>query len=237
MVKSIVKPVFSVIMSFVIVIFFVGIVYHDSQVKKVDDAPVLTEPQVAPSDQPMVGPTRAVVTPDSNSGKEDELWDTFMDTNSLFIPSLEIYAEINNSDGNGSTTGNKSMYLPQSNDVTQWVEGGTVTSENDLVLIAGQVKWDKKDAALRDLEEAELGSVAFVSDEEGSRQEFQLESIAPYRYQKTTIPLRDIDTQNKKLVVVATGGEIQKTKLGWIFEDSVVSTWKSVGDVQEKKLP
>lgn len=140
----------------------------------------------------------------------------------LLIPATNVYAPIDEKSGN-ITAGE--LTLPEASKVTRWSKGPGVTSKEGNIVIAGHVSWNGKPGALYNLAKVPLGSMAWVTDEKGNRQGFQLVSKVPYK--KTSLPSSIWDSKGeKRLTVITCGGKLHLVDGAWHFDSNIVSTWK-----------
>lgn len=184
-----------------------------------DHAPDLTTAENADKDLKPQGPRSAelngsTVTPES------------MEKLHLLIPATKVYAPLDEKSGN-ITRGE--LVLPEASKVTRWRAGPGVTSDKGNMIIAGHVSWNGKPGALYNLAKVPLGSMAWVTDDRGHRQGFQLVSKVPYK--KTALPSSLWDKKGeKRLTVITCGGKLHLVDGAWHFDSNIVSTWKLLPD-------
>lgn len=194
-----------------------------------EEAPQLSAPISAPATQTPVGPTEAPVKdyPKEEKGEPTEIKMTpeKMAPNHLYIPALGVYGRIDQKTGDlvdGSLT------LPQANEVTRWKGGSNVTSDKGNILIAGHVSWNGVRGLVYPLVNIKAGNLAYVTDGEGNREEFQLQTATTIK--KSALPKEVWDTTGpKQLVVVTCGGDIYRRSDGSLhFDSNVIATFVPV---------
>lgn len=200
-----------------------------------EEAPQIEVPIVAPKDQEPVGPTAAEVKqypPEDENGntadekpKDVQMSPEAMKPNHLFIPSLGVYGHINQYKGKLE---NDTLTLPGAYEVTRWQGGSNVKDKKGNILIAGHVSWNGVHGLIHDLAHIKAGNLAYITDEEGNRQAFQLQKAETIK--KEVLPQEIWDTTGpKQLVVVTCGGEIYRRSDGSMhFDSNVIATFVPV---------
>lgn len=179
---------------------------------------------VATPGQAPVGPTEAEVV--MGEGREI-VSETTMAPNKLFVPALNIYADIDKSGDFGSVIEGE-FILPPEDRVAQWRDGGGVTDDEGNLVLAGHVSYNGNEGALYDLAGIKAGHLAFVSDGEGNVEEYQLYKADSYT--KTVLPESIwTDEGSKKLTIITCGGEMIRYDDGsWHYDSNIVATFVPV---------
>lgn len=219
-----------------IVVMVVGgvfIIYRGFNVPP--DEPPHIEVITAPESQLPVGPIEAEVKVNEDNPADNMMNPESMKPSRLFIPSIGTYAYIN-TEGNMGSFKKGSMVLPKASQVTQWDEGSTVNSTEGVMLIAGHVSYNGDKGSLYDLHLVNVGEMAFVTDSEGNRQAFQMQSRDVI--QKTDLPDYIFEqTGDKRLILVTCGGKVVKQSNGsYRYDSNVIVTFVPVQeDVSENE--
>lgn len=185
-----------------------------------ENTPQVEEPISAPKDQKPVGPTSAEINTDGES-KEMSLPD--MEPNHLFIPALEVYTLIDTSENFGQISKGL-LVLPPPKSVTRWVEGSNVRDPKGSILLSGHISYNGTRGAVYHLADIKAGNIAYVSDEAGLIQSFQLETLDTIR--KSSLPENVWDLKGpKKLTVVTCGGKLLKRGKSWTYDSNIIATF------------
>lgn len=232
----------------VLLIFGGGWQVYRSLNKKVEPVPAPPSNYSVSDSIPTSGPDSGVVKVVKPKGNKDEpsnftnpgdeeLGPGFtmnpedMRKNRVYVPSIGAYGPI-------ETHGidNKMLVLNENPFyVTQYRKGGTVTSKEGTLLLAGHVSYNTLHGTFHDLAYIKPGEVAYVTDEKGNRAKFKATKIAVFG--KTDVergytyingkkePLNLYTSKGpKRLVLVTCGGEVVQTSHGRIWSDNVVVT-------------
>lgn len=194
-----------------------------------EEAPQVERPVVAAPDQTPVGPSEAPVKsypPEEAKAENTVMSPEAMAPNRVFIPSLGVYGAIDRATG-ALEAG--FLTLPSAEKVTQWEGGSKVTSSEGNILIAGHVSWNGEKGLLHDMAYLKAGELAYITDEKGHRQAFQLKTLTTVK--KSSLPQEIWATTGpKQLVMVTCGGSIYRTSSGALhFDSNVISTFVPVG--------
>lgn len=197
--------------------YFIFNAFH----KQPENIPNISSEEIATPKQTAVGPREAQV---KDGAKEEKMSPEKMAPNRIFIPSINVYAPIDEKSGQISQ---RKLVLPEASKVTRWHGGSQVTTPTGNLLIAGHVSWNGEPGALYNLAKAPLGAQAWVTDVKGNRQQFQLERKTPYK--KEALP-KSLWTNKgpKKLVVVTCGGKLHLRGNTWHFDSNIVAAWKPI---------
>lgn len=170
-------------------------------------------------DTPVEGPVSAVI--DGRTITADNL-----EKNRLFIPSLKVYAPIDESGSFGKVLEGE-LKLPEATKVTRWRPGAKVTASKGATMLAGHVNEGATQGALFELATVRPGSLAFVTDSSGRTRSFKLVAIENVPKSKTA----SIDrlwtlTGPRRLYVLTCTGELHVTANGSrSFGSNLVTEW------------
>jgi hypothetical protein len=181
-----------------------------------EPTPQVEKPIKASPTQEPTGP----VETDDGFGPDD------MAPNHLLIPALNIYSPINN-DGDTGQTKNGQLVLSPPETVTRWVDGANVQSEEGSLLLAGHVSYNGTRGAIYHLAEIKAGNVAYVTDDKGNWQEFQLDTLETIN--KSALPKEVFATSGeKRLNIVTCGGRLLKRGRSYTYESNIIASFKVV---------
>lgn len=196
-----------------------GYVLYGGLHSEPDHTPDITAAEYASNNQPSVGPTKIH---DHNAIIDSKT----MNNNSILIPSISAYANINYNNNAGLIEDHE-FVLPLANEVTQWQKGSKITDKKGNIVIAGHVSWNGAPGALYNLAKVPLGGIIYVSDAKHNVVKFQLQSKIPYK--KVSLPKSIWNTnKDKELIVITCGGKLHRIDGAWHFDSNIVTSWKPV---------
>ena len=167
----------------------------------------------AAADQAPTGPETAEIADQQFTAAD-------MEPNHLFIPAIGAYAPVVT-----SNVAAGALDLPANPDVlARWSGSAALGAADGNTLVAGHVTNGHDKGALFNMAALEAGEVAYLTDADGTVQQFQLSSLDAVI--KAALPASVWAADGPRtLTIVTCGGEVTQTSHGLQYRDNIIAVF------------